>query len=460
MATILNPTGLLAYGNNDPRNPVIWRSPLTSDAAIQTPEIGSATVGFNGVRSFDPVKGILPGTGSFTLSGINSYEKMSYGGQLTFQIETKMLACTNAVSEGSSGGIPQANASGTEYLLSIGNPFISSNIISIIFTNKTLQMIIAGQLNGPLLAINDAAGKGEWTDITLAWNCQTYYLYVDKDLHSSIKRPLFVDATCFAIWFGREPNVDITYNLQTAYIRNLQLSSRPPAFSVHTLLSLVQSFGDSFASAAFGQYLAAVYNMSPALVAQQPLTAAGMRIGAWDDQSYGGRTVIGTGNPAVNLQDNIPTALAKNATIVIFQAGKNDIGVTGSLNVSNFTAAMHTIIERFFGVNGNPITTVKRMVICTLPWSPTDDNGGTSTPQAFQADVALINGVFNGLIAWFNAAYPTLAGRIVLEDVFAKFGGFGNSRKAYWSTDKVHPSLLGKYIMGQAWGSGLARVLR
>lgn len=460
-----NPPGLLSYGSTDPS--VIFRSPLTSLASIISPDIGGAAIiteeGTGAI--FDPTKGLKPGASdSFAYSNLVKNDLLDSAGQIYFEVETAMLACSNAISEGSSGSVPQ---SGQEFFLSFAadpylNGFYSTHCN---ISSKRLGMATGYGANIGVSApnyISDAMGKGQFTSIVIAWADGNYYLFVDEVLQGSCSRESTISSPFHSMYIGRYTGGGS--NLQTGFMRNLQIANKPPDFPVHPLLTKVQVFGDSYSNATY-IYQGPQYNLGKSLVLAGELRKRSIMFGVLDDtQSYGGRKVIGSGDPAVYLQDNISTALANDPTVVIFQAGANDLSTTGSLSSSAFTAAMQTIIQRFFGLNGNPATTVQRMLICTTPWAPSYGSSAAVpdpvTAALKKPDITTIQQTQLGLVSWFNNTYPSLAGRLAVQDVFSDYGGFNPDPTLFGATDLLHPSPKGHYVMGQSWATGLLGLLK
>lgn len=456
--------GLLSYGSIDPS--VIFRSPLTSLASINSPDVGgAAAITEEGTGAiFDAIKGLKPGAAdSFAYANLVNNDLLNNAGQIYLEVETAVLACSNAISEGSSGGVPQ---SGQEFFLSFAaDPYIngfSSTHCNI--NSKQLGMAAGFGTNIGVSAYNfvsDAMGKGQFTSIVIAWVGGNYFLFVDEVLQGSCNRDSMISSPFHSMYLGRYSGGGD--NLQTGFMRNLQIANKPPDFPVHPLLSKVQVFGDSYSNATY-IYQGPQYNLGKSLVLAGELRKRGFMFGIFDDkQSYGGRKVIGSGDPAVYLQDNISTALADNPTFVIFQAGTNDLTTTGSLSSSAFAAAMEAIIERFFGLNGNSGTTVQRILICTTPWAPNYGSSSTIpdpvTAALRKPDITTIQQVQLGLVSWFNSSYPSLAGGLAVQDVFSDFGGFNPDPTLFSATDLVHPSPKGNYVMGQSWATGLFQLL-
>lgn len=457
MTTPLNAEGLLDYGDND--GSVIWRSPLTSEASISTPDIGGGTYAKVGTgQLFDATKGLLCGAaGHYTVTAPTDYAKLTFSGQLCFDVETDMIACSNADSEGSSGGREQT--ANEVFLGFLANPGTSANYSWYVNVSAKLLGLAVGYGTGIVTASNkssDAIGKTQFTTIHVAWNGNVHYFYVNKVLQDVITRPANIAFPFYKLVLGRYP-YSSAVPLISGYIRNLQISTRPLSLSVPPVLSRGQAFGDSYADGVHVSQTG-TWDMEKALVLEKELISVGMKFGDFSSRSYGGRKVIGSGNAALYLIDNIATALLDRPTLVIFQGGANDLTTDGTLDTAAFTLAMKAIIEQFFGLNGNTATTVQRMLICSTPWAP--EYPTVAQALLRQPDITSIAAIQASLPAWFDAAYPALVGRLEYQDTFGDFGGFDPDTSYYLSADLVHPSPKGRYVMGKSWARGVKKLLR
>lgn len=459
MTTILNPNGLLAYGDDDPRNPVIWRSPLTSEASISTPEIGGGSYAKIGSgQLFDPVKGLNTGNaGYYRVINITNNDKLTYGGEISFDVETAMITAPTINASQSTGGRTQTG--GEVFFSILANPYVNANTaLYFQIGNKILEYVFGYGSNTTIgqFYISDAIGKGQFTRIAASWSGNTVWLFVDGKKIGVLDKLVNLPTPYYTLVFGRYTD-QVSNPLRTGYIRNLQISSRPLSFVVPGVLSHGMSFGDSYADTTT-TIQTPIWDMEKRIQLEGELMAQGMRFGTFSVQSYGGRKVIGSGNAALYLKDNIVTALALKPTIVIYQAGANDLTQTGTLDVAAFTAAMKTHVEQFFGVNGNPTTSVLRMVVCSTPWAPQYSNSVTAAER--KPDITSIEAIQSGLPAWFNTTYPTLSGRLVYQNTFQDFGWFSPDVTFYDPADLVHPSARGRYTMGRSWAKGVIKSLR
>lgn len=457
MATIQNKEGLLDYGDDD--GTVIWRSPLTSEASIITPEIGGGTyVKIGGGQVFDAIKGVKTGaTGHYYYDNMINNNQLDYGGQIVFDVETEMIACSNADSEGSSGG--RAQTANEVFMGFKANPATSGNYQMYVSINaKTVSLALGDgtTIFSKTTKVSDAIGKGQFTTIHIAWNGNRAYLFVNKVLIGFVTRAKNMPSPFYRLVLGSYPYTPAV-PLISGYIRNLQVSSRQLTLSSHPVLSMVQVFGDSYADTVYVSQ-SSTWDMEKSLNMEQEFFKIGMKFGIFNTQSYGGRKVIGSGNATLYLIDNIVTALAQRPTCVIFQGGANDLTTNGTLNTTAFSDSMKAMIEKFFGINGNPGTTVQRMLVCSTPWPPNYPDATQSLLR--KPDISSIATIQASLPSWFDTTYPSLAGRLAYQDTFSDFGGFNPDPSLYGISDTLHPINKGRYTMGKSWARGVKKLMR
>lgn len=460
MANIINPNGLLKYGDNDPLNPVVWRSSLTSEASISTPEIGGGTyTKFGTGQVFDPIKGLNTGSaGYYQVANFTNNALLTYGGEISFDVETAMIAATDATSSQSTGGRAQT---GNEMFLSLlANPHLSADTVLYFNVSAKSLGVSIGYGTGSTLtqfSISDAIGASQFTRIGISWSGNTIWIFVNGNKVGETARPVNLSVPYYTLIFGRWGD-GASGPLTTGFIRNLQIAARPLSFIVPGVLSHGMALGDSYSDTTLNNVFPA-YNMSKFINLENELMKLGMRFGKFTVQSYYGRKVIGSGNAALYLKDNVVTALAFNPTTITLQTGTNDLTLTGTLDAAAFTAGMKAIIEQLFGVNGNPKTTVLRVVVNSTPWTPEYPTIADALIQ--KADITTIEKAQAGLPTWFNATYPSLAGRLIYQNTFEYFGGFSPDPTLYGPPNGLgHPSNKGWYKMGKSWALGVIKALK
>lgn len=456
MGTNINPFGLLAYGDNDPINPVVWRSSMRSQAAISTPEIGGGTFSIAGATNvFDANIGYNGGgLGSITISNVLNNTKLNGGGQLTFTLEQAMISCLPATCEGSTGGRAQTLAESFVGFVSSaasgGNHQISCYVSAKLLAAFVGDGITSFTLGGYSA---DVAGKTDKLKVTLAWSANYFSLFYNGKHNSSGKRVNNLLNPYNTLVFGGYPFAPTANPLTTGFISDVQVSAKPLLLSTPYMLGNFVLFGDSYMDTS------PIVDIGKTYAMEGVLNEMGLKPIFSPTQTFPGRRVIGSGNPLSFLKDNVATALTFGGSTTIFQAGANDLTFDGTLNVAAFTASMRDMIAQFFGQSGYPATKTRYMVVCTTPWAP--EHPTAAQAEGRKADILSIQSIMLALPAWFDATYPSLAGRLVCADVFKYYGGFNVPKSYYGVTDKLHPSPEGGWYMGKCWAEdGILKLLR
>ena len=464
------PVGLLPYGSTD--SSVIFRRNLLAKptaAGTVSGDVGTCTVTDEGSgASYDPVAGLYNvGTNDVILTAINgsstTMAALAAGGQIYFEVPTNWIACSNAVSQGSSGGVTHT----AEYAICFqGNPLVNPNYahwFASSGTNQTEQASGYGANVALSYAIfSDAAAVGGYTPIVLAVRGNKTYTYAGGVLLGISTKVNTILLPFDGIILARYPSA-LVYNLNVGRIRNLQVSNAIPTFAVPRNLSSVAVFGDSYADAT-NIYQAASYNLEKPMTMRGVLNTAGWDWGEYGPYAYGGRKVIGSDgtwrtadSAATYLAPNCATMLSARPSLVIFQAGANDLSQADSMSQAAFTASLKGFVEQCFGLNGNVARDTRKIVLCTTPWPPTYPD--VSQAALRKPDITKIFNAVLGIPAWFNTTYPSRAGDVIVCDTFTAFGGFRLSPTYFDSGDLVHPGPLGRYVMGTAWGKALLRLV-
>lgn len=463
------PVGLLPYGSANAS--VIFRRNLLARptaAGTVAGDVGTCSVVDEGSgASYDPVAGLYNvGTNAVIISAIGgsstAMAALAAGGQIRFEVPTSWLACSNAISEGSSGGSTHGGERAVAFL---GNPLVNPNYAVDFYAGSDNRM---GQASGYGASVSffetyasDATGHGAYTSVVKninGNNVTTYYNGVRIGITTKLNTILLpFDSFVLGRYAGG------TNNLNVGRIRNLQISNKAATFSVPRNLSNVAVFGDSYADGT-NLYQATSYNMEKPIVMRSVLNAAGWDFGSYTNSSFGSRQVIGTDgtwrtadSAATHLAPNCATMLASRPSVVLLQAGTNDLTQTNSMSQANFTTSLRGFVEQCFGLNGNTARDTRKVIICTTPWPPAYPT--TSGALLYRPDITKVFNAVASIPAWFNATYPTRAGDVSVCDTFAAFGGFNATQIRFASADTIHPSPIGRHIMGTAWGKSLLNIV-
>lgn len=476
----MNPSlGFLPYGSDDAS--VIFRRSLTklppANPVLADGDIGTcASVTVTGTADWDADDGFMlltNGTNDgVVLATLTNAALLNPEGQIRFQVQTALIAADPSVAYGSSGGVA---APGNQGLIGWrsdadtngshrGSVTLNAKSIAASFGYGSNIAAIGGGAN---TYFNDAK-SGAWTDIVITWSGRSKTLYVDGVWYGAVSDGAHALTTQFNTFvLGRHPSAGSNYPLVSGRIRNLQISTKPVIFQKHPLLAHVHVFGDSYASSVFAMSAANWFNMGAGAAFRGHLHRAGYTYGQYSQDSNSGASIIANGTN--DLDDFYADCLNNYPTLVVLQAGANDLTETGSLNAASFESSLKGHIEYLMGLNGNAATTVKAMVINSTPWAPQYGSGGSggTVPDEANAllrlpDILTIRNIVMDIPAWFDATYPTLAGHVVAFDMYAHFGNatenFGMSTADVY--DYLHPNDLGHYVKAEGWAQGVLSLVR
>ena len=384
---------------------------------------------------------------------------LSGGGQVSFEIETSLIACSNAISQNSSGGITHG---AQRLLVLLNNPYVDPNGVQEV-TNGANNSLGGVSGYGSAIAsytnsFSDAIDAGQFTTMTLNYIGNKRYDYVNGVLFGVMTKLNTVLLPFDEFLLSRYPNG--TQNLNAGHIRNLQVSNRPATFAISRHHAHAGVIGDSYSNST-DLIQAGSYNLGKAPSLRKVLNASGWDVGKWTATgAFGGRKVIGTngtwntGDAAASyLAPNMASVLANRMSTLIFQAGANDLTESISMSQSAFQTSIQGFIEQSFGLNGNAATDTKKIILCTTPWAP--EYPTVAQALLRQPDITKIRNALFAIPAWMTATYPSRARDVSICDVFTSMGGF-QSDPTYWTVgDLLHPGPRGEFTMGTAWGRSL-----
>jgi hypothetical protein len=213
----------------------------------------------------------------------------------------------------------------------------------------------------------------------------------------------------------------------------------------------------------YGYHMGSLNDTSTAFLANVK-SFTGRRLIGWtssaDSGGASGTVPVNAANPDKQsystslsyLWNNFPALLATNPTCVILQCGANDW--SGDNFAPTYARWLKYYLERFFGLNGNPATTIQAVVISTTPWPPYMQDGQSAR---YSKGAAGQYAAVQAAVAWFQATYPSLANYVTIADCYSALGGQNSYQQCFNPLGKVdlHPSPTGFGIMGQVWAQAL-----
>lgn len=467
-----NEIGFLPYGSTD--SSVIFRRNLLArptTAGTVAGDVGTCTVTDEGTGAiYDPVKGLINTVGNdISIGSINgstaSMGNVANAGQIYLEVETSMLACSNAQSEYSSGGVAQV---GAENIISFAaSPYVNGNYIhSLIISNKALGGSAGYGSNIAIIGgssfFSDAIGQTDFTPMVIAFNGGKVQFYINGVEFASLAKLNWITFALNQIFLARYVGALATQNLLSGHIRNLQVSNLPVRFNTIRGTEKTITFGDSY-SQSIALYQSTDYNLGKYVAFRSTLRKAGWDCGSYLNDattSFAGRQVIGTNGTwnvadaaATYLAPNMATMLANKPTTIIFQAGANDLTTNGSMSQVGFQTSMQGFITQAFATSY-----VKKLIICNTPWANTYQ--GVATANLRLPDVLKIKAAIDALPAWVATNYPTRTADVVICDMFTAYGGLTGDTTYFGTGDLLHPGNKGNYVMGKTWANSLLSLIK
>lgn len=467
-------SGWLPYGTDD--TSVMIRHPLTAEMTAADLNCSSKVYYGTGVddggiglgrATFDTRKGMLlkndTGYLSYRFTGLTDSTKLANGGQLTFEVSRDWV-CTNE--NGSTGW----NAAVLETIFAasqggLDNMFNRTSIIATSFhSGSSANFNIWDKTTGTLRV--HSAQKGEYIKINIGWGSSAKggftVLAIDGlPIMSAVRNNAAYSNKWNSFWFGSGNASNFLHSNYPGdcWIRNFQVSNRPPVFPVHPALSKVLYFGDSIV----GNKLTNAPQMdcNGSLSILRSLANKGLFVGSIEAVTRSGRPVSSAQTAGANLNDEIQAYLVTHRpTMLYLRGGTNDSD--SDIETNDFENALQTIIERAFGLNGQPSTTVQKMVVGNIPSKIQDTAYFTSGDEG---RILKMNKVYDGIVEWFNATYPLRAGDLALARCYEYMKGNKPDPVTYIGQNSttnpqdIHPAAGGNTLMGRAYGDATAIVL-
>lgn len=459
-------TGWIPYGSDDPS--VLFRHALTSEVTTAAMPYSTRLLQGSGqLPTHHPTLGMKASDAAgaeasyrFTSpTATISSSSISDAGQLTFEVERAWVCQSNA--SGSSGYLPDAtqsafrvHTSGTATTLTVEKwttgAFTAQNLGVFCHSNSFHDMI----LDSTDASNIHSDGKGEFVTVNLGWwggrKDGILCLAVDGMILSAV--PRVYSATSSGTWFD---NLYLGSNFGTAntfvdghYIRNFQLSARPPIFPTHPGLRSLAFLSDSLTDDLVPN--TDPYDNAAKWAVRRYFHQLGFKIGGLNISENGGYSV---GTTSTQLETKVATVLAFNPDVVVISGGTNDVG-SASYSGTTFDTEYHDLLEQLFlGVAKTSRTTVQR-VFCNIP-PPRLDCVTDTAMAARHTDVRTRIAL---LPAWWNTTYGATygSGRVQTIDIF---GALGSNHSIMSDTsisgDGIHYAYRGNRIYGETVAKAL-----
>ena len=478
--------GFLPYGSTD--TSVLLQVPLT--AALTAADVPYSTVtivGSGTAPAHDAVNGMTAndqadhaGTDcSYKFTGPDGgISALDTQGQLSIEVEREWL-CDNTLTD-STGYVPTDHEGLVSLTSTSGD---ASHTQHVLFEKRTL-----GQLRGTMTpAVNlslsfhefEAAGASQGGDtrihseglpdfvtVNIGWwggfvsggicvmAVDGHVISYGSPVHANV-------AGVFDTFFLGSDHTSANEFVGSHYFRNLQVSSAKPVWDMSEELASIAFLSDSLLDA--GNVTISDNNSAnntSQFAMQKWLTKYGKHTGEINVDENGGWG-IGTYVTSQQLVDRLPTvqAFSPAPTALVISAGTNDF-VNSSYSGTDFTAEYKDLLEQaFFGAAKDGRTPINHILISKMPpryassGNPVNDN---ATWAANQTDVLAR---VDALVSWWDATYPTWAGRVRVLDLWTLFGADNlQARNSVYPTHTIDDT-----HMGSKWnrltGEAIARSL-
>lgn len=419
----------LPYGVDD--DSIIFRSPLTSEASFTSPEIGTANSFTANITSgvFDAVKGFnAKGDSNLSINQLTNYADLDNAGQISFELQTEWV-CTYDPTNGSHGFLPVASQ---EQMLTISPGTGADDIL--LYRNKIgNQAYMACWFNGMVIATPDyykdfkqqggaqtcyvhSGNKGEWVTINIGWSGGPeggeIMVSIDGLPYSGDKRNNGTDANLFQnIFIGSSPTS--TSFVQDHYIRNLQISTRPPSRTVNKLVRKIAVLSDSMFE--IDDFTSVRRDAISSMALRRRMQANGFSIGDLSVDVNSGYTIDTTGSNDLFDATNMTALENQRASIVVIRGGTNDVIQELTIDSTWFTN-FKTQLTTILGWDAT-----EAIVVSSVPGQSVCNSVAHNATR--QANLLQINDYMSQLPAWnskvyFHDAYTELGGESPADDVF------------------------------------------
>jgi len=454
---IYSASGWLPYGVSD--DSIIFRTSLTSEASFTTPEIGGAgalTVAAGG--NWDAVKGFNPNTGSLFVNNMTNHLTCDDGFQISLQVERSWLCPPNVnLSSGIyAEGDVLVDATDEQMAIQAFNAAGHMYLLLRHISTRTVRMINPDVvLTNP---ITYADGKDEFVTVNIGY--QGGFggrLFISADdcvIASVIGNDSAIAGTLEDLYIGARA----AFNkfMSDHYIRNLQISNRPPSFPMHPKLARIGVISDSLFDSdnvvtSDHRDLQASWTIRRELAKKGLYCGDHLNVadqGAMYVGVHGSHTIQDSGS--LDLSTHVPTLLAESPQIVLMRGGTNDI-IQGNTIDATWDADLKAFCDSILA--GSSVTD---LIVGTIPSLVANTSNWTSTDQA---NLVLANAYINNL--------PEYDSRISIADNFTDLGEnnpIANTFKgqivgyAAEGAD-VHCAGLGHYLMGKSYSDAILKIL-
>lgn len=443
--SVTNPVGWLPYGASD--SSILLQHPLTSDPTTYFGTVSTYTKQGSG-HVFDSTLGFCPnGAGNFMLVGLTGSSDLDYGGQISFQV-SRDFVCEDNTANFSSGYIP---SSADEYCMSYLPTTGTTGAIGAKATTENFYG--SGSLFTALSLNLSSAGKGDYVTVNFGWKGGrvggSAFLAIDGKLVDTATLNAATLAGAFATLYVGGDRGTSKWMSAGYYLRNLQISTRPPMFAIPPKLRYIAILSDSLCNSddpSGGGFRDAVTSYS----LRQRLAEKGLFAGTYNVSVNGGYR-LDNSIPGAYLKDQLPALLANNPTVVVIRGGTND--AQGSrCSQGTWQQSVTDYINDCFATDS-----VQMVVLVNIPSAKY-----YTTPRA--DEVAAGNSKIQAAADAWRDANPSDPREIVVVDAYNRLGGESPPSGTFIGqvdglSDNLHLSGYGHYLHGRAIADGIISAL-
>lgn len=458
--TIYSVAGWLPYGVDD--DSIIFRSSLTSSASFTSPDVGGADTALTEVAGgiFDSVKGYNPNTGYLYINDLTDWATCEDGYQISCEVQRSWLCppvsdLTNGVL--SDGDVLDNDGTGEQMFLA---SLTAAGYMKLLFRHIS---------SGTVRVINPDATM---TGVFAYSQGKDDYVTVNIGFHGGYGGKMFlaIDGCVIGTQVGNDSTLSLTLkefyigsqaganrHVTDHYIRNLQISNRPPAFPVHPKLAKIGILSDSMFNSDDVKN-SNHKDVQASWTIRRELAKKGLYCGNHIDTTVDGaiHVSINSGDPihdtGVNtpLIDSVSTLLAENPQVVLLRGGTNDI-INGYTIDASWDTELKALCDAILAGG-----TETNLIVGTVPSLIGETASHTATDIA---NTALINGYIHAL--------PAYNSKISVADNFTDMGGespaantFKGQISGYTNEGAdVHCAGLGHYLMGKSYANEILKIL-
>lgn len=446
-----------------------------SDVAVVGTGSGNVTHDANGMKAL----GTTSGERGYLLTLPDAaMQALDSGFQLSIDIEAPWL--TAQFNNGSTGDVLAA----VETLISMVDTGISS-------VNQFFKKLTTGEFNSVMNSVDcdgeflnmdfvsvqddlpkiHSNGKGSYITLNLA----VYGLDNSNFLVGINGFPLVFGVTSAAgasgffdnFYIGSDREIPTTF-VDGRYFKNLQIASSLPVWTPNTDIGTVSILSDSIQSQPFNGGTNGLGDIrgfdqfSRTSMQRGIFESTGKHIPEIIISTNGGDTIGTYSGSGANttLVEQVASILSNDPDYVFLNGGTNDaFRASSDYTLTEFEdGLLDTVAQLFLTSTLTVRTTVKGVVVFVPP-----PNYNAITAPTFEPAFDDIRAAQLAFPAVWDAAYPFLAGLVVVEDNFVAMGSDHNEAQASvfpcHTEDNTHPTPCWNNILGDTLVSGLNRLL-